>query len=92
MNTLQHCVYVLLSIKDGKHYVGYTSDLDRRIMEHESGKSKSTALRRPFILLHAEYYLSKKDAQRRELYLKTTGGRRTLRLMLRDSLSNSRDT
>ena len=35
-------VYVLRSAKDGKLYVGSTSDLKRRISEHESGFCEST--------------------------------------------------
>ena len=47
---------------------------------------KATEPRRPFTLLFCEYYLSKHDATRREKYFKTTVGKKTLRLMLQDSL------
>jgi hypothetical protein len=36
--------------------------------------------------LHCEFYLAQEDAERRETYLKTAKGRRTLRLMLEESL------
>ncbi len=78
--------YVLYSLKDRDFYIGTSSDFDRRSIEHEQGKSKSTAPRRPFIVLLCEYYYSKKDSLRREDYFKTTTGKRTLRLMLRESL------
>ena len=83
---LPFCVYVLLSLKDDNFYVGYTTDLSRRLDEHFQGRNTSTAPRRPFTLVHCEYYLAKTDAERRERYLKTTKGRRTLRLMLTESL------
>ena len=83
---LPYCVYILLSQKDGSFYVGFTADLQRRLDEHFGGRNTSTAPRRPFILVHAEYYLAKSDAERRERYLKTAKGRRALKLMLRDSL------
>ena len=35
-------------------------------------------------LIFYEAYLSENDARRRELYLKTTKGKRTLKLMLED--------
>ena len=35
----------------------------------------------------SEYYHAESDALRREQYLKTTKGKRTLRLMLRDTLA-----
>ena len=86
---LPHCVYILLSQKDGNFYVGYTTDLPRRLDEHNQGRNTSTAPRRPFTLLHCEFYLTQSDAERREIYLKTAKGRRTLRLMLADSLTPS---
>ena len=86
---LPFCVYVLLSRKDNNFYVGYTTDLTRRMDEHFQGRNTSTAPRRPFILVHCEYYLAKTDAERRENYLKTAKGRRVLRLMLQDSLKTA---
>ena len=83
---LKYCVYILISLADGDFYVGFTTDLKQRLSAHFSGNSKATAPRRPFKLIHAEYYLAKADAERRETYLKTAKGRRTLRLMLSDSL------
>ena len=88
MKKLQYCVYVLKSQEDGKLYIGFTTDLNRRLTEHIKGYSKATAPRRPLKLIHVEYYLSKDDAVRRESYFKTTKGKRALRLMLKDSLSN----
>jgi len=88
---LPHCVYVLLSLKDHNFYVGYTTDLHRRLDEHFQGRNTSTAPRRPFVLVHCEYYLAKADAERRERYLKTAKGRRVLRLMLKDGLAAARD-
>jgi putative endonuclease len=32
-------VYVLLSLRDHKFYIGFTSDLRRRIKEHNAGKN-----------------------------------------------------
>jgi putative endonuclease len=87
---LPFCVYILLSLKDDNFYVGYTTDLSRRLDEHFQGRNTSTASRRPFVLVQSEYYLAKADAERREHYLKTAKGRRTLRLMLTESLMAAR--
>lgn len=86
MTKLEHCIYILFSMKDENLYIGYTTNLTRRLTEHFKGLSKSTAPRRPFRLLFCEYYLSKTDALRREKYFKTTAGKKTLKLMLRESL------
>lgn len=81
------CVYILYSLKDDMFYIGYTANFERRMQEHAQGKTKSTALRRPFVPLLCEYYLSKKDSLRREKYFKSSAGKRVLRLMLQESLS-----
>ena len=79
-------VYVLISLKDNKFYIGFTNDLKRRLKEHKSGKNTSTKSRLPLELVYYEAHLSKADAMRRERYFKTTKGKSTLRQMLRDSL------
>ncbi|MFC1793950.1 GIY-YIG nuclease family protein [Planctomycetota bacterium] len=81
-------VYVLISLKDGKFYIGFTNDLKRRLKEHNSGKNISTKSRLPLKLIYYESHLSKTDAVRREKYFKTTKGKSTLRQMLRESLRN----
>jgi len=87
MKKLQYCVYVLYSLKDNNFYIGYTTNLHERLTSHISGNSPATEFRRPFTLLFCEYYLSKHDATRREKYFKTTIGKKTLKLMLQDSLN-----
>jgi putative endonuclease len=81
-------VYVLLSLKDHKFYIGYTNDLKRRLSEHCTGKNISTKPRLPLKLIYYGAHLSKSDAMRRERYFKTAKGKSSLRQMLRDSLSN----
>lgn len=63
-------VYILKSKKDGKLYIGFTSNLRRRFKEHNMGLEKSTKHRIPFILVYYEAYISKKDAEERERKLK----------------------
>jgi putative endonuclease len=40
-------VYVLLSLRDRKFYIGFTNNLRRRRGEHQRGKNISTTQRRP---------------------------------------------
>jgi len=47
-------VYILESLKDQKHYTGYTNDLKRRLEEHKKGLSFSTKFRLPFKLIYFE--------------------------------------
>ena len=81
-------VYVLKSHKDQKFYAGFTSDLKKRIQDHNSGKVFSTRFRRPLELIYYEACRRENDALRRENYLKTTYGKRYLRNRLRDELAN----
>ena len=74
--------------RDADLYVGFTTDLQRRLTEHFHGESKATAPRRPFRLIFCEYFISREDAERREGYLKTTAGRKGLKLILRDTLKS----
>ena len=85
MKKLKYCVYILLSLKDQKFYIGYSANLNQRLTAHINGYSQSTQLRRPFILIFYEYYHAKQDALRREKYLKITAGNKTPKLMLKDS-------
>ena len=81
-----HYAYVLRSMKDGKFYMGSTSDLRRRFAEHQKGSNISTKHRRPFELIFYEAFKHLEDARRRERYFKTDKGKSTLRQMLRESL------
>ena len=68
-------VYVLVSNdKDRKTYVGYTSNLKRRLREHnENGSGKHYTGKRKWILVYYEAYRSEQDAKEREVKLKQRG-------------------
>jgi putative endonuclease len=46
--------YVLLSDKDKEFYIGSTGDLRERVREHNQGRVRSTAYRRPLRLVYYE--------------------------------------
>lgn len=83
---LPYCVYVLLSEKDRLFYIGFTTNIHARIRNHNLGGTKSTAKRMPLRLIYCEFFISKKDAMRREAYFKTNMGKRMLKLALRKTL------
>jgi putative endonuclease len=83
---LPFCVYILFSKKDFELYVGYTSNLEARIKDHNSGGTKSTSYRLPLELIFCEFYLFEQDARKREMYFKTTMGKKAIKLMLRNTL------
>ena len=77
-------VYVLYNARKHFIYIGYSEDLKQRFKEHNDGRSKSTKPYLPLELIHYEAYRNKKDAKRREQYLKTNRGRTTLITMLKE--------
>lgn len=63
-------VYVLKSGKDNKLYIGSTSNLKKRLKEHNNGKVESTSYRRPLEIIYYEAYKEEKTARKREKLLK----------------------
>jgi putative endonuclease len=92
MSNLPYCVYILQSERDEKLYTGFTTDLRQRLTAHFHGHVESTALRRPLRLIYCEYHSAKADALRREAYLKTSAGKKAIKLMLREALASSSRT
>lgn len=76
-------VYVLQSGKDHSLYVGHTTDLKRRLEEHNEGKVSSTSDKRPWKLIYWEGCLSRQDTMEREKYFKTTWGKRYIKSRLK---------
>ena len=79
-------IYVLLSLKDRKLYIGMTSNLNERVKNHNAGKSTATRNRRPLQLIYYEFYHYKSDAEQREKYLKGGNGRASLKIQLTKQL------
>jgi len=70
-----YTVYVLLSSRNGRRYIGITENIERRIEEHNAGKTKSTRYIRPLKLVYSEVYDSRIEAYKREKSLKSGQGR-----------------
>ena len=69
-------VYVLYSEKHNKIYVGYTSNIDQRLLSHNELETKGFTLRyRPWKLIYTEVFSEKSNAMKREKQLKTAKGR-----------------
>ncbi len=82
-------VYLLQSQVDHEWYIGYTSNLRRRLVEHNRGDTISLVYRRPLNLIYYEAYLHKKDATGRERFLKSGSGHRFLKKQLMSFLERS---
>ena len=84
-------VYILKSEKNQELYIGYTSDLKRRIKEHNQGLNFSTKRYIPWCIIYYEACLEESDARRREQYLKTTQGNRLIKRRIKDYLYKSKN-
>ncbi|MCK5510346.1 GIY-YIG nuclease family protein [Candidatus Parcubacteria bacterium] len=81
-------VYLLECQDDKSWYIGYTSDLKRRISDHQNGYGcRTTSLKKNWKLIYYEAYIEKRDAIGREKFLKSGSGRKYLNKQLRNYLS-----
>ncbi len=72
-------VYVISSLAKNYIYVGLTDNLERRINQHNSGKSKTTKPYMPFVLIYQEKHETRAEARIREKYLKSGIGKEFLK-------------
>jgi len=71
-------VYILQSLKNQRFYIGSTSDLRRRLIDHNLGKSRYTSFNRPFELVFSQEYLNLIEARKVEYKLKSFKSRKIL--------------
>ena len=89
-------VYII-KCKDGTLYTGSTTDISRRLKEHNSSKGGSyTRIRHPVKLIYKEIHLNRSKAQTREAQIKRWTTKKKLALISRNKallkqLSKSRD-
>jgi putative endonuclease len=80
-----HHVYVL-ECADSTLYTGYTTDVERRVAEHDAGEgAKYTRGRTPVELVHVETFASRSAAQSREYAIKQLSRGEKERLVYSDS-------
>ncbi len=87
-------IYILENQNDKSWYIGYTSNLQRRLKEHQNGygcqttsrgaKQRGEALR--WELIYCGGYRDKRDAEGRERFLKSGSGRKFLKKQMTNYL------
>jgi putative endonuclease len=75
---MNYFVYILYSPKSIKTYVGQSDNLAERLMNHNSGKVKSTKPYLPWVLIHSESFSSRAEAMKREAWFKSRVGRKKI--------------
>lgn len=84
----KYYIYVLISLKDSRLYIGFTTNLKNRLIEHANGLVESTRARRPLKLVYYECFIDKEDAKTRERFLKSGFGRTQLKQALKRTLTD----
>ena len=67
-------VYILKSLKDYGFYIGCTKNVQKRIIEHNKGRTPSLKNRRPLVIVYVEECDNVKDAYKREKEIKSYKG------------------
>lgn len=81
----------ILECADGSYYTGWTTDLQRRIRQHNSGRgARYTAAHRPVRLVYVEEQPDRSTAMKREAKIKTFSHTGKQRLIQKFTASNSR--
>lgn len=95
-NLLMFWTYILENQNDRSWYIGYTSNLKKRLADHLSGNGAETTKKRSRVdgslyakkwkLIYCEGYLNMKDAKGRERFLKSGSGRKYIKKQLANYL------
>ena len=84
MDARLYFVYVLQN-PEGRLYIGFTTDLDRRVRQHQQGEGGWTSSHGPWKLVHHEIFYNRREAIRREHNLKRGKANQELRKQLNQS-------
>ena len=72
---MKYYLYILENASN-RHYVGITTDTERRVAEHNKGSAKSTRPFGPWKVIYSEQFDSRSEACKREWYLKHAEGKK----------------
>ena len=71
-----HYVYILYSERIDRYYVGRTGNIEKRIDDHNAGRSTYTRQGRPWKIVYQEEFEEKTEAIDREIEIKKRKSRR----------------
>ncbi|MBX7204335.1 MAG: GIY-YIG nuclease family protein [Bacteroidia bacterium] len=77
-------VYALYSDTFNKIYIGFTSDLEARVLSHNQLATKGYTIKyRPWRVIHTEIFATKAEAMKREKQLKSAAGRNFIHSLIK---------
>ncbi len=72
-------VYAIVSLKNGRIYVGMSKDVKLRLVDHNSGRVFSTKPYRPWEIFFIENVGNRLECRKREKYYKSGCGKEFLK-------------
>jgi putative endonuclease len=79
-------LYILQSEINGRYYIGSTDNVERRLIEHNSGKTRSLKYLRPLKIVFKQEFADGTQAHRAELKLKSYKSRQVLESIIKDGI------
>ena len=76
---MSYIVYAIKSLIDRRIYVGLTENIERRLEEHNKGRTRSTKGFRPWVLIYKEEVKTRISARKLEKYYKSGCGKEILK-------------
>ena len=77
-------LYILQSIKNNRYYIGSTNNLERRLIEHNCGKTRSLKYLRPLEIVFQKEFEKETDARLMERKLKKFKSRTIIESIIKD--------
>ena len=77
-------IYILKSLKNNSYYIGSTIDIERRLFEHNTGKTKSIKYLIPWTIVFTKKYSTIKKARQIEYRLKKAKSRKIIDNIVKD--------
>lgn len=75
-------VYIIQSQNDKSYYIGSTSNIEQRVIAHNTGKSVYTKKKMPWMLQYFAEYPSKSEALKREKQIKNWKSKKAIEKLI----------
>ena len=81
--------YIIKSVKFGNYYIGQSSNISKRLKNHNLKKSKSSKPFSPWIVIYQKGFATRSEAVKHERYLKSIKKRNFLEKIIKNNHFNS---
>ena len=85
---MKYIVYILHSKLNGRYYIGHTSNIEKRLLEHNAGLTYSTRNYAPWEVVFQRNFDSKGLAQHIELKIKRMKSRKFIEKLINNEIKD----